>query len=202
VRHSRDHLVNPIRSVCVFCGSAAGNRPGPARAAARLGTLLAGAGLRLVYGGGRAGLMGAVADAALEAGGHVTGVIPEFLVARERGHQGLGEMHVVDSMHARKQKMFELADGFAVLPGGIGTLDETFEIIAWKQLGLHDKPVVIVDEDGYWAKLDSLIGELVADGFAGPATRALYTMVGSVEDVVDVFAAMPGATIETDTTRL
>ncbi len=191
-----------ISSVCVFCASAAGNRPGPPQAAARLGTLLAAAGVRLVYGGGQAGLMGVLADAALAAGGHVTGVIPRHLVAQERGHRGLSALHVVDGMHARKRKMFELADGFAILPGGVGTLDETFEIITWKQLGLHDKPIVIVDADGYWSKLDSLIGDMVADGFAGREIRALYTMVGSVEDVLDVFARLPEATIHTDPARL
>ena len=191
-----------IRSICVFCASSTGNRPGPPQAAARFGTLLAAAGVGLVYGAGHGGLMGVLADAVLAAGGHVTGVIPRHLMARERGHRGLSTLHVVDGMHARKRKMFELADGFAVLPGGVGTLDETFEIITWKQLGLHDKPIVIVDADGYWSKLDSLIGDMVADGFAARETRALYTMVGSVEDVLDVFTRLPESTIHTDPTRL
>jgi uncharacterized protein (TIGR00730 family) len=164
--------------------------------------LLAGAGVRLVFGGGHAGLMGALADAALAVGGEVVGVIPRRLVEQERGHQGITELHVVDSMHARKQKMFEIADAFVVLPGGVGTLDETFEIITWKQLGMHDKPIVIVNADGYWEKLDSLIADMVADGFAGPGTRELYTMVDSVRDVLDTLARLPEPTISTDPTRL
>src|SRR6185503_522242 len=134
-----------MRSVCVFCGSSSRIADAHRTAAAELGTLIAARGLRLVYGGGRIGLMGVLADAALAAGGEVVGVIPQFLVDLEVAHTGLTELRVVPTMHDRKRAMFELADAFVVLPGGLGTLDETIEIVTWKQLGLHDKPVVLVE---------------------------------------------------------
>lgn len=194
--------MNPIRSVCVFCGSAVGNDPGPKTAAARLGTMLARAGVELVFGGGRAGLMGALADAALAAGGEVVGVIPRHLVERERGHPDVARLEMVDSMHARKQRMFELADGFAVLPGGVGTLDETFEIITWKQLGMHDKPIVIVNDGGYWSGLDALIGHMERNGFIGRDVRGLYRVVDTVDEVLDALAVQPSVAMETDPSRL
>ena len=138
-----------IASLCVYCGSRFGERPDYRETAVHLGQEIARQGIRLIYGGGHVGLMGAVADAVLEAGGHVVGVIPKHLQDWEVGHKGLTEMHVVDSMHSRKQLMFELSDGFVALPGGIGTLDETFEIMTWRQLRLHDKPLVILDQDGF-----------------------------------------------------
>lgn len=191
-----------IGAVCVFCGSADGHDPVHRIEAARFGAILAGAGVRLVFGGGNAGLMGAIADAALAAGGEVVGVIPRHLVAREHAHRDATEMHVVDSMHARKEKMFALADGFATLAGGIGTLDETFEIITWKQLGMHDKPIVVVDCAGYWEPLDALLAHTVAAGFTSPATRALYAVVPSVEDVLPALERMPAATVAVDPARL
>jgi uncharacterized protein (TIGR00730 family) len=133
-----------ITSVCVYCGSRVGHERHKA-AAARLGRQLAVAGIRLVYGGGRIGLMGVVADAALQAGGAVTGIIPAHLHDHEIGHHGT-ELHVVDNMHARKHLMFQLSDAFVTLPGGIGSLDETFEIVTWKQLHLHDKPILLVND--------------------------------------------------------
>jgi len=137
-----------IRSVCVYCGSAGAVDPRYRAAADELGRSVAAAGIKLVFGGGRIGLMGIAADAALAAGGHVTGVIPASLRDAELAHSGLSELVVVATMHDRKRVMAERADAFAVLPGGIGTLDETFEILTWRQLGLHDKPIFLVDIGG------------------------------------------------------
>ena len=168
----------------------------------RLGQLIAEAGATLVFGGGRAGLMGALADGALAANGEVIGVIPEFLKDLEHGHSGVTDLEVVDSMHNRKQRMFDLADSFVVLPGGVGTLDETLEMITWKQLQRHDKPIVIVDLDAYWQPLDALVAAAVEHGFANPPTRALYTLVPTVDDVIDTLRHEPPSMIHTDTAQL
>jgi uncharacterized protein (TIGR00730 family) len=184
-----------LSSLCVYCASSDGADPAHRETARRLGQLLAEHGVRLVYGGGRVGLMGIVADAVLAAGGKVTGVIPYHLEAREVGHKDVTELIVVDSMHGRKHRMFELADAFAVLPGGLGTLDETIEIITWRQLGLHDKPIVLIDDDGYWAPLFDLVDHAIAKGFASKETKRLYSVVGHVDDVFEAIAAAgaPGA---------
>jgi uncharacterized protein (TIGR00730 family) len=179
-----------IRSVCVFCGSSSRVDEVYRDAASRLGTAIAKQGLMLVYGGGKIGLMGILAEAALGAGGRVVGVIPAFLRDLEVAHEGLTELRVVDGMHDRKRVMFELADAFVVLPGGFGTLDETIEIVTWRQLGLHDKRVVLVDVNGFWQPLRSLIATVVATGFAHPAHAKLLTIVRSVEEV---FAALRDA---------
>jgi len=139
-----------VRSLCVYCGSSGRGREVHKVAAMRLGKTLARAGVRLVFGGGQVGLMGITAQAALSEGGKVTGIIPKFLDEIEVGLKGCTELIITPDMHTRKQKMAEMADGFVVLPGGLGTLDETFEILTWKQLGLHDKPIVLVDIEGYW----------------------------------------------------
>jgi uncharacterized protein (TIGR00730 family) len=146
--------------------------------------------------------MGTVADATLAAGGEVVGVIPSYLIEREHGHRGLTELRIVDSMHSRKETMFALAEAFVVLPGGVGTLDETFEIITWKQLGMHDKPIVIVDIGGYWQRLDALVAATITHGFAAPPTRDLYTMVPAVDDVLATLARLPRNRIRTDPARL
>jgi uncharacterized protein (TIGR00730 family) len=169
-----------IHAVAVFCGSRTGNDPAYRVAAQMLGHGLAEAGIRLVYGGGRIGLMGVMADAALAAGGSVLGVIPEFLTRREVAHQGLGELAITASMHSRKQKMFEAADAFISLPGGLGTLDETIEIITWRQLGLHDKPILICDVAGSAAPFLATIEAAVAADFAAPGARELYEVVDGV----------------------
>jgi len=180
-----------VERVCVYCG-AADRVAEPYREAARgTGTLLARAGMELVFGGGRIGLMGLTADAALAAGGRVTGIIPGFLHGRELGHTGVSELIVVGSMHERKQRMFERADAFAVLPGGLGTLDETLECITWKQLGLHDKPIVIVDIDGYWEPLSALIDRAIGTGFAAERTRRLFEVVDSPEALMRALARAP-----------
>ncbi len=180
-----------MRSVVVFCGSRPGRDPAWAAAAVALGQGLARAGIRLIYGGGRMGLMGVVADAVLDEGGDVLGIIPEFLTAMEVAHERVTELVVTDSMHSRKQRMFELADAFVTLPGGLGTLDETVEIITWKQLGLHEKPVLICNVSG-WA--DGLLGafeQAVEDGFASAAARDLYAVYPDVTAVLEALAGVP-----------
>ena len=182
-----------VTSVAVFCGASAGHLPLFRVAAEELGRGLAQAGLRLVYGGGQVGLMGAVADAALAAGGEVIGVIPEFLTRSEVAHQHASEMIVTDSMHSRKARMFEMADAFVSFAGGLGTLDETFEILTWRQLGLHDKPILIVDVAGSARPLVTLIEATIAAGFARPDIRALYEVVDGVPALLAQLAALPTA---------
>jgi uncharacterized protein (TIGR00730 family) len=169
-----------IHAVAVFCGSRTGNDPAYRAAAQMLGHGLAEAGIRLVYGGGRIGLMGVMADAALAAGGTVLGVIPEFLTRREVAHEGITELVTTASMHSRKQRMFEAADAFVSLPGGLGTLDETIEIITWRQLGLHTKPILICDVAGSAAPFLAAIEAVIAADFAAPGARELYEVVDSV----------------------
>lgn len=180
-----------IKSVCVFCGSRAGGDPAFDAAARELGRGLAERGLRLVFGGGRIGLMGAVADAALAAGGDVVGVIPEFLMRREVGREDLTDLIVTDSMHARKQRMFELSDAFVALPGGLGTLDETIEIATWKQLRMHDKPIIVLDINDYWAGLTALLGQVVAGGFAYGEVQALWQVLPTVEEALNALRVAP-----------
>jgi uncharacterized protein (TIGR00730 family) len=194
--------VGRIGSVCVFCGSKTGNDPAFARAADRLGQLLAEAGVRLVYGGGRIGLMGVLAQAALRSGGHVSGVIPDFLMKLEVADTEITELIVVDSMHERKRRMFELADGFVILPGGLGTLDETFEVVTWKQLRHHSKPIVVLNLNGYWSPLADLIGAIVEGGFAHPAVADLFSMVARVEDVIPALNSAPAVNEEVLTSHL
>ncbi len=172
--------MSQIHAVAVFCGSRTGNDPAYRAAAQALGHGLAKAGIRLVYGGGRIGLMGVMADAALAAGGQVIGVIPEFLTRREVAHAAITELIVTDSMHSRKQRMFEASDAFVSLPGGLGTLDETIEIITWRQLRLHDKPMLICDVTGSAAPFLATIEAAIAADFAYPGTRELYEVVDGV----------------------
>jgi len=155
-------------------------------AAIELGTLLGRAGIELVYGGGRIGLMGLLADAALAAGGRVIGVIPIKLHDREVAHRGLSELIVVPDMQERKRRMFELADAVAVLPGGLGTLDEAFEAITLRQLGLTATPIALVNTDGYWEPLLALIDRTIEHGFTRSEARALYRVVAAVEEVIPV----------------
>jgi uncharacterized protein (TIGR00730 family) len=178
-----------IHSLCVYCGSSVGADERYRTAAQELGERLAVAGIELVFGGGHIGLMGVVADAALAGGGRVTGVIPERLRSRELAHRGLTELVITASMHERKRTMAERSDGFAVLPGGIGTLDETFEIVTWRQLGLHDKPIFIIDVAGYWQPLRALFDHLAEHGFVEPLTPRLLRVV---PDVAGLMAALAG----------
>jgi uncharacterized protein (TIGR00730 family) len=156
---------HPARSVCVFCGSRPGRDPAHAAAAAALGAALAADGFRLVYGAGDVGLMGEVARAAQAAGGATFGVIPQHLLAREVGRRDLSTFVVTETMHERKKVMFMNADAIVALPGGPGTLDELFEVLTWRQLGLHAKPVFLLDTNGYWAPLRALLDHLVVQGF-------------------------------------
>lgn len=183
--------MTPVRSLCVYCGASVGRSPALINAAKALGAGLAARNIRLVYGGGKVGIMGVLADATLAGGGQVTGVIPNHLQDTEVGHGGVTELKIVDSMHTRKRTMFELADGFVILPGGLGTLDETFEIITWKQLGLHDKPIVLADIDGYWTPLRALIEAIIDNGFARRSCLDLFEVVDSVPAIFETFAAAP-----------
>lgn len=158
-----------IQAVCVFCGSANGTRPAYLEQARQFGTLLAQAGLTLVYGGGKLGLMGAAADAALAAGGRVVGVIPKLLLEREVGHPGLHDLHIVDNMHQRKQLMADLSHAFVTLPGGAGTLEELFEVYTWAQLGYHTKPLALLNTEGYFTPLLNMLQHAVTQGFLRPA---------------------------------
>ena len=161
-----------MKAICVYCGSNAGSRPAYAERAAALGERIAREGLALVYGGGNVGLMCLAADAALAAGGEVIGVIPEQLVTWEVAHKGVSRLEVVANMHERKMRMFDLADAFVALPGGFGTLDEMFEMLTWRQLGIGDKPCAFLDVDGFYAPLLQMIDRMVAERFLHPEQRA------------------------------
>ncbi|MEX2630694.1 MAG: TIGR00730 family Rossman fold protein [Tistlia sp.] len=180
-----------IRSICLYCGSNAGGDPVYAEAARTLGREAARRGVKLVYGGGSIGLMGAAADAALAGGGEVHGIIPEHLQRREVQNDAVTRMEVVGSMHERKMRMFDESDAFAILPGGLGTLDETFEILTWRQLGLHDKPVILVNVAGYWDALLAALGHMVRAGFVRPKHAALLSVVGRVEDLFPALELAP-----------
>jgi len=177
-----------MNRVCVFCGSSSGARAEYARAAAETGELIARRGLGLVYGGGHVGLMGVVADAALRTGGRVVGVITQSLKDHEVAHTGLTELHVVRTMHERKALMASLSDGFLVLPGGIGTLEEFFEVWTWGQLGEHAKPVGLVNAGGYYDGLVRFLDAMRAEGFLKPKHREMLMAADSPSDVLDAFA--------------
>jgi uncharacterized protein (TIGR00730 family) len=162
----------PTYSICVYCGSRHGARTSYTEAARALGQAIGAAGWQLVYGGGKVGLMGEVADAALAAGGRVVGVIPQSLEMREVGHRGLTELHVVSTMHQRKQMMAERANAFIALPGGIGTLEELYEVWTWRQLGYHDQPIGLLNIAGYYDALLAFMDHSVAEGFLSPEQRA------------------------------
>jgi uncharacterized protein (TIGR00730 family) len=183
--------VTPKR-LCVFCGSNSGRSPALAEAARGLGRLLALQRIGLVYGGGRVGLMGILADAALAEGGEVLGVIPRQLVDRELAHQGVTALYAVDTMHDRKQKMHDLSDAFVALPGGFGTLDELFEVLTWAQLGMHDKPCALLDVEGFWQPLLALVEHQVTEGLVAPRhARLLQVARSPAELLVTLFAPTP-----------
>ncbi|MEU6697492.1 TIGR00730 family Rossman fold protein [Pseudonocardia sp. NPDC046786] len=183
--------MGPISTLCVFCGANPGRVPAHVAAARRLGALLADAGIGLVYGGASVGTMGELADAALERGGRVVGVIPEHQVADEIAHDGLTELHVVGSMHERKAMMAELSDGFVTLPGGIGTLEEFAEALTWSQLGLHAKPVGLLNTAGYYRDLLAFFDHAVAEGFLRAADRALVRSGPDPETLLAELRAAP-----------
>ena len=173
-----------LKSVCVFCGASPGARPIYHEAAAQLGRHIAERGLTLVYGGGAVGLMGVVADAALAAGGEVIGIIPQSLERAEIGHKGLTRLEVVDGMHARKARMAELADAFIALPGGLGTLEELFEVWTWGQLGYHAKPLGLLEVDGFYARLTDFLDHLVAERFVREQHRAILQVSASPAELL------------------
>jgi uncharacterized protein (TIGR00730 family) len=182
-----------LHRICVFCGSSAGSRPAYAEAARELGRTLAQRGIGVVFGGGKVGLMGVLADAALAAGGEAIGVIPEALEAREIAHPGLTRLHVVRSMHERKTLMADLADAFIALPGGFGTFEEFFEAVTWTQLGIHGKPCGLLNVDGYY---DALLGQLdraVGDGFIHRHNRLLVLDSASIPALLERLEVQPPA---------
>lgn len=191
-----------VTSLCVYCASSIRVDDVYKNAATELGQLLGERGIRLVFGGGRVGLMGLMADAAMKAGGEVVGVIPRHLEDAEVGHRGISELHIVENMHVRKEMMFRLADAVAVLPGGLGTLDETFEIITWRQLRLHDKPIVIVDIEGFWQPFLDLVDHVCDKGFASPQVRDLFTTVERVDQLLPTIEALPAPRISAAVERL
>lgn len=175
-----------IKSVCVYCGSSSRVKDIYKKAAQRTGQTIANAGWNLIYGGAKSGLMGMTADAAMDSGGRVEGVMVESLIQYELQHDGLTQLHIVPTMHERKQKMVDLSDAFVILPGGLGTMDEFFEVITWKQIGLHAKPVIIMNIDGYWDHLDQLIDHIGEEAFMRRASKDyLYTVVDGVDKIVD-----------------
>ena len=178
-----------MKRICVFCGASEGARPAYAEAARQLGAELVARGLGLVYGGCAVGMMGVLANAVLSRGGEVIGVIPQALASRELAHPGLTELHVVSSMHQRKATMASLVDGFAVLPGGLGTLDETFEALTWAQLGIHAKPIGALNVEGYWDGLRVVIDHAVRERFVSPAYAGLLLFADTPTDLLDRLAA-------------
>ncbi len=191
-----------LRALCVYCGSSNNVAANHLETAAELGRLAARRGIDIVFGGGNVGLMGALADGALAEGGRVVGIIPEHLEAREVGHRAVSELIVVDSMHTRKRRMFELSDAFCILPGGLGTLDEAFEIITWKQLGLHGKPIVLVNFEGFWDALLNLFAHQLAAGYLHQQHWHLFGVVARVDEVFDAVAGAPAPTVPADSELL
>lgn len=175
-----------MERVCVFCGSSDGASPVYLEAARHMGEEIARRGLGLVYGGGKVGLMGAVADAALAAGGEVVGVMPDALISKEIGHEGLTKLHVVGSMHERKKLMADLSDGFVALPGGYGTLEEFLEVLSWAQLSIHEKPCALLEVTGYWEPLTALFDRAVAEGFVRPNHRSLVLVGEDPGELLDL----------------
>lgn len=177
-----------MERICVYCGSSVGARPAYQDAAERLGQTLADRDLALVYGGGNVGLMGTIADATLEAGGDVYGVIPDALVERELAHDGLTELEIVESMHARKQRMVELSDGFIALPGGFGTLEEFMEVLTWTQLGLHSNPCGLLNIADYYADLAAFFNHQFAEEFVSANHRQIIVIEDDPNELLDQFA--------------
>ncbi|WP_405236366.1 LOG family protein [Lentisalinibacter orientalis] len=177
-----------MKSICVFAGSSSGTRPVYASAAEELGRAVAERGWRVVYGGGRVGLMGVLADAALAAGGEVIGVIPEALLRKEVGHRGLTDLRVVQTMHQRKALMSELSDGVVALPGGLGTLEELFEILTWAQLGIHARPCGVLNAGGYYDELLRFLDQTVSQGFVRGEHRDMILAAGEAAALLDLMA--------------
>ena len=174
-----------MKKICVFTGAAIGDNPIYSNSAYQLGQMIASRKLGLVYGGGKMGLMGKVADGVIEAGGHVTGVIPRFLDSVEIGHTGVTKLHIMDTMHQRKEMMYAESDAFIVLPGGLGTLDETMEIATWRQLGLHQKPIIVLNLDGYWQHMLDQIQHIIDTGFMHNGSVPHLEYANTLDEVAD-----------------
>jgi uncharacterized protein (TIGR00730 family) len=179
-----------MRRVCVFCGSNVGRQPAYAEAAQAMGALLAKRGIGLVYGGGNVGLMGVVADAVLDRGGEVIGVIPQALANREVAHTGVTSLHIVDSMHTRKAMMAELSDAFVAMPGGVGTFEEFFEAVTWTQLGVHRKPCGLLNVNGFYSPLAAFVDQAVTEGFIKPVHRAAIVVDSDPARLLDTLATI------------
>ncbi len=191
-----------INSICVYCGSRFGRNNYFREIAANFGDILAREKIRLVYGGGNVGLMGVIANAVMRGGGQVTGIIPRHLDEEEVGLKEATDFYVVDNMHERKRMMFDHSDAFIALPGSIGTLDETIEVITWKQLQLHSKPIIIVNADNYWQPFLALIDKFIHEEFTSSKTRDLFYVVDTVEDVVPLLKSLPEIDQETKNTLI
>lgn len=176
--------MDKIKALCVYCGSSVPKHESHRAAADKLGEIMVENDIELVYGGARVGLMGMIADAVLSRGGRVIGIIPEHLQKYEVGHDGITELHIVENMHVRKMMMFERGDAFAILPGGYGTMDEMFEMLTWRQLKMHDKPLFLVDIDDYWKPLRALLDHIIEGGYARKQTAELLEIVTSVEEIL------------------
>lgn len=186
--------MSALRSICVFCGARPGLNPAHTEAARATGTMIARQGWRLVYGAGDVGLMGEVARSAIAAGAATMGVIPTHLMGTEQGRRDLGTLVITQTMHERKKVMFMNSDAVVVLPGGAGSLDEFFEVLTWAQIGLHAKPIYLLDSDGYWQPLIALLDHVVEQGFAAPSMRGLYVVVPDVPALRErLMAALDGS---------
>jgi uncharacterized protein (TIGR00730 family) len=190
--------MKPLNSVCVYCGSSSNVPDNIKEIAKQVGEALAKRNITVVYGGGHVGLMGITADSALAVGGEVVGIIPDHLQRREKRHTSLTELIITDSMHTRKKLMVERSDAFFILPGGLGTLDEMFEILTWRQLELHDKPVIMINWLGYWDKIVEAIDHAVEVGFVRPQHRKGLIVVSNVEEALDALDAAANPSLPTD----
>lgn len=186
-----DNLRSEKRSLCVFCGARNDVDPAHLEVGAAFGKEIAQAGIRMIYGGADCGMMGAVANAAMANNGEVIGVFPHHLRTHEAEHTGVTETIIVGSMHERKKLMFDLSDMFAILPGGFGTMDEMFEILTWRQIGLHEKPVFIFNHKGYWEPLIAMMEHIIEQRFAKPINREFYQVVNSLDELAHAVRTTP-----------
>jgi uncharacterized protein (TIGR00730 family) len=184
-------VMTEIKSICVYCGSSDRGAPSHATAATQLGTQMAKEGIALVYGGGRVGIMGAVSRGVQDGGGKIYGIIPHFLMKKEIGDREATDLEIVETMHERKARMVDLSDGFVILPGGLGTLDEFFEVLTWRQLGLHDKPIVVVNLGGYWNRLLALIEGMIEENYVHTRQAATIHVVDTIEEVLPALRRLP-----------
>jgi uncharacterized protein (TIGR00730 family) len=188
------HMQPPLQRLCVYCGSSPGHNPAFMQAAQELGRAMAHAGIGLVYGGGSLGLMGETARAVIDAGGHVTGIIPEFLVSKERMQEGVHELIITSTMHERKMAMFERSTGFVALPGGIGTLEELAEILTWAQLKQHARPVILCNVDGFWDGFLGLVAHMKQEEFIRSGSEIQLDVSGTADGVIDSYYKRRGET--------